>query len=187
MGSSAQDKATSALGNQGSIAQSISSLANSQAGLSQGMWNQTAPARTLATNTYMGLAQGNTPGIQKYVAPQINAASQQYDMARKSIEGMAPGGARDAALRNLYVQQAGAKNQIYSGGVSDALAKVGSMGYGAAGTALGGLGQAQQGLGSAGGLYGNSAQGYNQIASQKGAMAGAGAQGLGAAASMFAK
>ena len=187
MGKSAQSSANSALKSQGSVAQSIGNLANTQASMSQGLWDQTAPSRALATNTYMGLAQGNTPGIQKYVAPQINAATQNYDMARKSIEGMAPGGGRDAALRNLTVQQAGAKNQIYSGGVADALSKVSSLGYSGAGTALGGFGQAQQGLMGSANALGNTAQGYNTMASQKGAATGAGVQGLGAAASMAFK
>jgi hypothetical protein len=129
----------------------------------------------------MGIAKGNTPGIEKYTAPSISAATQQYALARKSVESMAPGGGRDAALRNLSVQEAGAKNQILSGGYSDALSRLAQLGAGGTSQGFSGLQGAMSGMGGASSIYGQSAEQWNQMASQKGAQA---AGGVGTAGSI---
>lgn len=182
MGKKSNEKANTALDAQNRIAQNQINLANRQADIGEQIWKQTAPARDFATNTYMGLAKGNVPGIEKYTAPSINAATQQFYLARKSIESMPPGAARDAAMRDLNMQQAAQNTAIYSGGQADALARVGSMGWGGVGMTTGALGGAQTGMMGAASTYGNLAQAYNQMASEKGGMA---ASGVGAAGSII--
>ena len=182
MGKSAQNSANQALSAQGQVAQQQVDLANKQQQFGQDIWNQTAPARTQATNTYMGLAGGNVPGIQKYVAPQINAATGQYAEARKQAQNMGPGAMRDAALRDISLQQAGTNTGIYSGGTADALSRVASMGWGGVGMSTGAMGQASQGLMGASNTYGNQAGAYSNIASQKGGQVSSLIGGLGAMA-----
>jgi hypothetical protein len=175
MGKKSNEKANTALDAQNKIAESQVKLSERQQDIGEQVWKQTAPARDYATNTYMGLAKGNVPGIEKYTAPSINAATQQFYMARKAVESMAPGAARDAALRDINMQEAGTKTGIYSGGMSDALARTGSMGWGGVGMTTGALGQAGQGLLGASGSYGDVAGSYNKMASEKGGMAASGA------------
>jgi hypothetical protein len=160
MGKKSQEKADTALDAQNQIAQK-------QTDLAEKLVSESDPARMQALNTYQGIAGGNQPGIQKYVAPQINAATQQFYLARKSAESMAPGGMRDQAMRDISLQEASSKNQIYSGGVQDALARSASMG-------MSGISSGQSGLTSAAGTYGNIAGSYNDMASSKGGMAGGG-------------
>lgn len=182
MGKKSAEKANVSIDAQSRAAQSQVGLAERQADIGEQIWGQTAPAREFATNTYMGLAKGNVPGIEKYAAPSINAATQQFYLARKSIESMPPGPARDAAMRDVAMQEAAQKTSIYSGGAADALSRVASMGWGGAGMTTGALGAAQTGMGGAAGTYGNIAQNYGQMASDKGGMA---ASGVGAAGSVI--
>jgi hypothetical protein len=179
MGKKSAEKANTALEGQGKVADSQVKLSERQQEMGEQIWAQTAPARDMATNTYMGLAKGNVPGIEKYTAPSINAATQQFTMARKSVESMPPGAARDAAMRDIKMQEAGTKTGIYSGGASDALARTGSMGWGGVGMTTGAMGAAQQGLFGAGSQYGSQAGAYNEMASSKGSMAGSGAGAVG--------
>lgn len=179
MGKKSAEKANTALDAQNKVAQSQVGLATRQQELGEQIWKETSAPRQYATNTYMGLARGNVPGIEKYTAPQINAATQQFYMARKAVESMPPGAARDAAMRDINNQEAATKTSIYSGGYSDALARTGSMGWGGVGMSTGALGAAQAGLSGAGSQYANVAGTYNDMASQKGAMAGSGASAVG--------
>lgn len=182
MGKKSNEKANTALDAQNKVAQNQIDLANKQADIGEQIWKDTAPSREFATNTYMGLAKGNVPGIEKYTAPSINAATQQFYLAKKSVESMPPGAARDAAMRDLNMQQASTNTSIYSGGQSDALSRVASMGWGGVGMTTGALGGAQTGMMGAASTYGNVAGSYNQMASDKGGMAGS---GVGAAGSII--
>lgn len=179
MGKKSAEKANTALDAQSKVAQNQIDLANKQADIGQQIWNETAPARQYATNTYMGLSKGNVPGIEKFTAPSINAATQQFYMARKAVQNMAPGAARDAAMRDINMQEASTKTGIYSGASADALARTASMGWGGVGMTTGAYGAAQAGQAGAGSTYGSVGQSYNQMASQKGAMAGAGLGAIG--------
>jgi hypothetical protein len=123
----------------------------------------------------MGLSGGNVPGIEKFTAPQVNAAEQQFALAERSIKDMPPGPSREIALRNLSLQKAGAKTGIYSGAVGESTARLASMGWGGTQAGVGAYGQASGGFGSV-------AQGYNEMASNKGGMAGS---GVGAAGSVI--
>lgn len=142
---------------------------------------ETAPARKQALGTYGAIASGKPGELQRAVAPSINAATGQFYMARRNAQNMPPGGARDQALRDINMQEASTKSSVYSGGVSDALSKLATMGGAGAQLALSGIGQA-------GGIYGNTAEAYAQLASSKGASAGsaAGAGGAIAAAAIAA-
>lgn len=182
MGKKSNEKANAAADSQAKVAESQIGLATKQQELGEQVWKETSPARQYATNTYMGIAKGNVPGIEKYTAPSINAATQQFYMARKAVESMPPGAARDAAIRDINMQEASTKTGIYSGGYSDALARTGSMGWGGVGMTTGALGAAQQGLYGAGSQYGSVAGLYNDMASSKGAMAGSGAGAAGSIA-----
>jgi hypothetical protein len=174
MGKEKKERADTALTAQNTVAQSQVDIANRQQDLGESIWKDTAPAREFATNTYMGLAKGNVPGIEKYTAPSINAATSQFYMARKSVESMPPGAQRDAAMRDINSQEAATKTGIYSGSVADATARVASMGWGGVGMTTGLMGGASAGYGSAASIYGSQAESYNQQASQKGGMAGSG-------------
>jgi hypothetical protein len=180
MGKKSNEKANTALDAQNKVAEEQVKLANRQQDIGEQIWRDTGPARDYATNTYMGLAKGNVPGIEKYTAPSINAATQQFYLARKAVESMPPGAARDAAMRDINMQEAGTKTNIYSGGMSDALARTGSMGWGGVGMTTGALGAAGTGLLGASGSYGNIGQSYQQMASDKGGMAASGAGTAGA-------
>jgi hypothetical protein len=169
MGKKSQEKADTALNAQNQIAQKQTDLADK-------LVSESDPARMQALNTYTGIAGGNQPGIQKYVAPQVNAIAQQFNMARKSAESMPAGGLRDKFLKDITLQEAGAKNQAYSGGVSDSLARMATMG-------ISGTNAGQSSLSSAAGTYSNVAGNYNDMASSKGGMAGA---GIGAAGTIAA-
>jgi hypothetical protein len=184
MGKGSSKKADSANAAQTDVAKKQIDLAEREQAMGEQIWKETAPARDYATNTYMGLAKGNVPGVEKYTAPSINAATQQFYLARKSVESMPPGAARDAAMRDINMQEASAKTGIYSGGYSDALARTGSMGWGGVGMTTGMMGAAGGGLAQGAGSYGNVAANYEQQASSKGGMAGAGIGAAGTIAAM---
>ena len=165
MGKKSAQKANTALDAQSDIARQTLDVGKQL--LAEG-----APARQMAQNSYMGIAQGNVPGIDKFVAPQINSATQQFYLAKRQAESLPPGAARDLALRDLKLQEAGAKTGIRSGGVAEATARAGTMGQWGTQSGLGAYGGASAG-------YGNVGQQYQQMASSKGAMAGSAMGGLG--------
>jgi hypothetical protein len=168
MGKKATEKANLAM-------EAQTKIAGRTLDIGEGILKESAPARQAAQNTYMGLSQGNVPGIEKFVGPQINAATQQFSLAKQSIENMPPGPARDIALRNLKLQEAGTKTGIYSSAPQEATARLASMGWGGTQAGVGTIGQAGEG-------YSGIAQGYNEMASSKGGMAGSGAGAAGSIA-----
>ena len=147
-------------------------MAQKAMGYGADLINQGKPAMTQALNTYSGLASGNVPGVEKFVAPQMQDLEAQYAQAEKTVDSMPAGGARDAAKRDLAISKAGAKNRLFTGGVQSGLSQLLS-----GGEALSGLGLS----GITGGLSGtlNVGQAYNQMASSKGATAGEGAAAAG--------
>jgi hypothetical protein len=158
MGSGERSQATGAL-------QSQSNLAQSQADLSRQLANQSGPWTTLAGNYYGNILKGGD-ALTKAVAPQINAVTGQYGVARQRAQETPLGGERDRALRTLNMGEAGQKSSIYSGGVQDALSKLGAMGQGGTSQALGGYGSAASNFASIASQFGN-------LAAQKGGTAGA--------------
>lgn len=181
MGKGSNKKANAALEAQGRLADKLVDVSEREMKIAEDIYGETTPSRQFATNTYMGLAKGNVPGIEKYTAGSINAATQQYSLAKKAAESMPPGAARDAALRDLNMQQAAQNTAIYSGAQSDALSRTASIGLGGVGMTTGAFGSAGQMLGGAANTYGSMADSYNKMASNKGGMA---ASGVGAAGSI---
>jgi hypothetical protein len=179
MGKKSAQKANTALDAQSSVANRTLALGERVIGESERLMAESEPARKESMNTYMGLSKGNVPGIEKFTAPQIGAATQQFSLARRSIENMPPGPARETALRDLKLQEAGAKTSIYSGGAAEGTSRLASMGYGAAQMGLGAYGQAGGMFGQAGSGYGNVGSQYREMASSKGAQAGSAVGGLG--------
>lgn len=169
MGKGAAKKAEAAAGQQQNIAGSTYDVGKE-------VLAESKPARQAAMATYSGLAKGNAPGIQQYVAPEIASANEQFDLARRQIEAMPPGGARDAAMRELALKQAGTKTGIYSGGVREATGKLAELGWGGTTTGLGAYGSAGGGYGSAAGTYSalsaSQAGAWSSLASGIGGMAG---------------
>jgi hypothetical protein len=167
MGKGAAKQSETALAAQSGIAQQ-------ELDIGKQLLGETAPARQQALSTYTGLSKGNMPGIQAYVAPQINAATQQFYQARRAALALPPGGQRDQALRDVNLQESASKNQIYSGGVSESTARLASLGMGGTQTGVGAYGTAGQTMGQV-------AQGYGSLASSKGAQAASMFGGLGGA------
>ena len=176
MGKGSANKASTSLGNEANVAPQQLSLANQQQNLGTGFAGQGAQNLTQAGNTYSGIANGNVQGIQNYVAPQISAATNQFQQARKQIQSTGPGAARDAALRNLAVTQAGTNTGIYSGGVASALQGLTGVGATQGGLGTQNLAGAGQNLMGASATYGNVGQMYNMMSANKGnqAMQGVG-------------
>ena len=168
MGKKSAEKSNTALDAQSKIAEKTLDIG-------ERLLKESEPARQYAQNTYMGLAKGNVPGVEKFVAPQISAATQQFYLARKAVENMPPGAARDAAMRDLNLQEASTKTSIYSGAPAEATARLASMGWGGTQAGVGAFGQAGAG-------YSSVAQQYGEMAGQKGSMAGS---GVGAAGSVI--
>jgi len=133
-------------------------IANRQLDIGEALLKAAEPARIQAQNTYMGLSKGNVPGIEKYVAPQTNLMSMQFAQAKRAVEQMPPGGARDAAMRDLNLQMSRAKSDILTGGVAEGTTRLASMGWGGTQAGVGAYGQASSG-------YGNIANMYSQQAS----------------------
>lgn len=173
MGSGERKKASAALGQQGNIA-------NVQTDLSRQLASESAPWRAIAGKYYTGIAKGGDE-LTKAVAPQINAVTMQYQNALKGAKEMPLGGSRDRAIRSTRIGEAATKSGIYSGGVSDAIDKLASMGMSETGEAMGGYS-------SAGSGYANIAKSYSDMAQGKGASMGgiAGAGGGIAAAAIAA-
>ncbi len=134
---------------------------------------ESEPARQFAQTSYMGLAKGNRPGIEQFTAPITQQIDRQFAQAEAAALQMPPGGMRDQALRDIQLQKATAKNQAYTGGVQEGLARTAAMGWGGTQAGVGAYGQSA-------GTYGQVAQSYTDAASAKGGMAGQGAGALGA-------
>lgn len=137
------------------------------------------PAREQAQNTYMGLSKGNIPGIQSYVAPQLNMTNMQFAQAKKAIDAMPPGGAKEAARRDLELQRARGISDVLSGGVAEGTTRLASMGWGGTQAGVGSYGQAS-------GAYGNIAKMYSEQASATRQTLGGLASAAGGAAAGFA-
>jgi len=169
MGKGEMKKATAATQSQVDVAREIT-------GVAKGLMAESAPARQAAMDYYMALLKGNRPEALSAVAPQVNQVMSQTAQARKAIEAMPPGGARDKALRDLALQEAALKTQIYSGSVPQAATALTAIGQWGTQTGLGGYGQASQGFGSAAQMYGvlsnMKAQGWGSLAGGIGALAG---------------
>lgn len=139
-------------------------MANSQADIgkemidfSKGLWGESAPYRKTTGNYWSNIIKGG-PELHKSVAPQINAATNQFALAKKQAENMAPGGLRDASLRDINIAKAGAKTNIYSGGIADALARLSSQANFGTQAGIGGMSGANSAFGGAAGNYMNLAQ-----------------------------
>lgn len=165
MGKGAAKKAEAAAGQQ-------SGVAGATYDVGKKVLAESKPARQAAMEYYSGLAKGNAPGIQRYVAPEVASANEQYDLAQREIEKMPPGGARDAAMRELAIKRAGTKTGIYSGGVREATGKLAELGWGGTTTGLGAYS-------SASGSYGNVAKTYSDLSASQAAAWGSLAGGLG--------
>ena len=173
MGSGQRKAADEALGKQGAVVEE-------QMALSKNLASESAPWRAIAGKYYTDIAKGGD-ALTKAVAPQTNAATIQYQTALQKIKGMPLGGARDRAMREVRLGEAGTKAGIYSGGVNDAVGKIAAMG-------AQGTGAAMSGYSNAGSGYANVAQSYSDMAQGKGAAMGglAGAGGGIAAAAIAA-
>jgi hypothetical protein len=170
MGSGERKSADNALDKQ-------SDIATTQADISGQVANQSMPWTTLAGNYYQDILKGGD-SLTKAVSPQINSATSQYGVARSKAKEQPLGGSRDRALREINLGEASSKSNIYSGGVSDAISNLASMGQTGTSTALGGYGSASSTLGNVASQYGQAAQGKS---SSMGSLAGAGG-GIAAAA-----
>lgn len=158
-------------------AQSQENIANRTLDIGESLLKASEPARTTAQNYYTSIVSGG-PGLDKVVAPQINAATRQYNAARRAISDMPTSGYRDKALSDMRLAEAGTKAGIMSGGIEEALARLASMGWMGTQSGVGAYGSASSGLGAAG-------QTYAKLSSAKGESAGNAAAGLGSVAGMF--
>jgi hypothetical protein len=124
---------------------------------SKQMWGEAAPYRKQTGDFWSNIIKGG-PQLQQAVAPQINAASQQFSLARKAAKELPPGGLRDISMRNLDTSEAGAKTGIYSGGVSDAVTRLANQANLGTQAGISSMSTGSQALGGASGTYTNLAQ-----------------------------
>jgi hypothetical protein len=154
-------------------------LAQTQTDMSRKLADQSMPWTTLAGNYYKDILKGGDT-LTKAVAPQINAVTGQFALARQKAKEQPLGGSRDRALREMNLGEAGTKSNIYSGGVNDAVTRLGMMGETGTQNAMGGYG-------SAASNFSNIAQQYGQMAQGKaGSMGGLAGAGGGVAAAAIA-
>lgn len=132
-------------------------IGNRLVDFAQEQWSEASPYRQQTAKYWSNILKGGQ-ALQSSVAPQINAVSQQYGAARKSIGEMAPGGLRDVSFRNASLSQAAAKSGIYSGGIQDALARLANQANLGTQAGLSGMGSATGAFGQAGQTYGSLAQ-----------------------------
>lgn len=170
MGSGQRKQAEIALEKQGNVAQS-------QVDLSRKLSDQAMPWTSIAGNYYKDVTKGGD-ALTRVVAPQINAATGQFNVARQRAKEMPLGGSRDRTMRTLNLGEAATKSSIYSGGVNDATARLASMGESGTSTAMGGYGSAGANLSSVAQAFTQAGQGK---AGAMGGLAGAGG-GIAAAA-----
>ena len=138
-------------------AQAQSDIGRQMVDFSRQMWGEAAPQRKTASDFWGNVVKGG-PELQRSVAPQINAATQQFATAKKAIRELPPGGLRDISMRNAAIAEAGAKTGIYSGGVNEAITRLANQGNLGTQTGLSSMGGATSAVGGAGGTYGSLAQ-----------------------------
>jgi hypothetical protein len=118
----------------------------------QGQWREAAPYRQQTSQYWSNILKGGRP-LETAVAPQINAVTQQYGMAKKGIGELPPGGLRDISMRNAGIAQAGQKASIYSGGINDALARLANQANLGTQSGLSGMQGGSSSYGQSGGTY----------------------------------
>ncbi len=138
-------------------AQSQAQIGQSLVDFSKQMWGESAPYRKQTGDFWSSIMKGG-PSLQKAVAPQINSATQQFAVAKKSAAELPPGGLRDITARNLSVAEAGAKTGIYSSGVNDAAMRLANQAAQGTQAGLSGMSGGANAYGGAGGTYMNLAQ-----------------------------
>jgi hypothetical protein len=157
MGSGERKKAANAMENQ-------SAVVSEQTDMARKLKEQSEPWTALAGKYYSGIAKGGDE-LTSAVAPQVNAATLQYQTALQKAKQMPAGGSRDRAIRSINLGEGSTKANIYSGGVNDAVLKLATMGSTGTGEAMGGYNAAGSG-------YANIAKSYSDMAQGKGAAAG---------------
>jgi hypothetical protein len=158
MGSGQRKKADTALTRQGNVAEA-------QTDLSRQLADQSTAWTSLAGNYYQDIIKGGD-SLTRAVAPQTNAATQQYALARSKAKEMPLGGSRDRALRSTNLEESSTKSSIASSGIQDAMSKIASMGSS-------GTSEAMSGYSAAGSGYANISKSYSDMASGKGSSTGA--------------
>jgi hypothetical protein len=139
------------------LAKSQADIGKELVGLSKGLWKESAPYRKQTADYWSNVIKGG-PGLTRLVSPQLNQATRQFGLARRQAKEMAPGGVRDSTLGNLRIAEAGAKTNIMSGGVADALQRLANQANFGTQTGLSGIGGGGSQIGQAGGQYFNLAQ-----------------------------
>jgi len=158
----------------GKAAQStLTSAADRFATLQEKLEAESAPQRKQVGSYFSDIISGDRQKATRALAPQIEATRAQFGQARKAIErNIGRGGVQEQARADLGQAEAGAIGHLYTGGVNEALARLGALstwgtqagissGQGAvgAGTALANLSTGQSsslwgGIGKAGGAIG---------------------------------
>ena len=155
-----------------------SDLAKQQTAYGKQIWGESAPLRESGSAYLQDVMKGG-PSAERAFGPSLSAAANQFSAARQAIESQyPPGGARDAALRNLSVQEAGTKTGIMSSGFADAAYRSLAAGYQGAGMATGTMSQA-------GAMYGSSADIMGQLGSASQGNWISGAIGVGTIAALL--
>lgn len=152
-------------------AQSQADIGKELVGFSKQIWGETAPQRAQTSSYWSNIIKGG-PELQKSMAPQVNAATQQFSLARKTAKELPAGGLRDISLRNLDTGEAGAKTGIYSSGVSDAVMRLANQANMGTQAGLSGMSGGSGAFGGAAGTFTNLAQ--MGASSLTGLMGGAG-------------
>lgn len=175
MGSGERKKAEAATNQQMNIA-------STQADVSRGLIEQARPWTTIAGKYYGDVLKGGD-SLTKAVAPQVNAVTGQYAVAKKAAAEMPLGGSRDRAMRDLRLGEATTKSSIYSGGVQDALGRIAELGQTGTSTGMGGYSAAGAGYSGAAKAFSDLAAGKSGAAGGMGQAGGAlGAAGIAAIA-----
>lgn len=130
--------------------QKAGALAEQQAAIGKEAWGMSKPLLGAGAGYLQDVMKGG-PSAERAFGPSLSAAANQYSSARSAIESQyPPGGARDTAIRNLSVQEAGAKTGIMSSGFADAAYRSLAAGYQGAGIGVGAAGQAADIFGNIG-------------------------------------
>lgn len=151
----------------------LTSSASRFADLQEKLEAESAPHRQQVGNYFSDIISGDRQKATRALAPQIEATRAQFGQARKAIERNLPrGGVKEQAESDVAQAEAGAVGNLYTGGVNEALARLGALstfgtqaginaGQGAvsAGGALANLAGSKQsslwgGIGKAGGAIG---------------------------------
>jgi hypothetical protein len=151
-------------------------IGREQADIAGGLIREATPIRNIVSKYYTDVAKGGDE-LTNAAAPQVNQATRQFQLALKKVREMPLGGARDRAMRELILGEAGAKANIYNTEQSNAMRALSSIGEGRTATGL-------QGYSAAGSQLANVANAYSQMAADKANSWGqAGGAGGGIAAS----